>query len=104
MQRLRILLLGKGCDVLVQNPSVELEADENRELSAAEIAEHLQRQNFIKEDMIVSQDVTSDKEVPVTEEQKAHFQTLEDIEAVTNMPTQEEIAEKSKSNSFQVIF
>ena len=54
--------------------------------------------------MIVSQDVTSDKEVPVTEEQKAHFQTLEDIEAVTNMPTQEEIAEKSKSNSFQVIF
>ena len=103
MQRLRILLLGQSCQVVVQNPSVELEPDEDREISPAEIAEHLARQKFLDDDVIVSQDVTSDTALPVTEEQIAHFQTLEDIEAVTKMPTQEEIDEKSKSNSFQVI-
>ena len=103
MQRLRILLLGQSCQVVVQNPSVELEPDEDREISPAEIAEHLARQKFLDDDTIVSQDVTSDTVLPVNDEQIAHLQTLEDIEAVTTMPTQEEIDEKSKSNSFQVI-
>ena len=59
MQRLRVLLLGKGDQVLVQNPSVEFEP-ENSEISPGEAAEHLERQRTLEEEAIVSQDVTSD--------------------------------------------
>ena len=100
MQRLRILMLGQSCQVIVKNPSVELEPSENREISPAEIAEHLERQNFIESDVIVSQDVTSDKELQVSEEQKAHLEGLIEMDALNI--SQDEINEKMKSNSYQV--
>ena len=93
-------MLGQSCQVIVKNPSVELEPSENREISPAEIAEHLERQNFIESDVIVSQDVTSDKELPVSEEQKAHLEGLIEMDALNI--SQDEINEKMKSNSYQV--
>ena len=93
-------MLGQSCQVIVKNPSVELEPSENREISPAEIAEHLERQNFIESDVIVSQDVTSDKELQVSEEQKAHLEGLIEMDALNI--SQDEINEKMKSNSYQV--
>ena len=59
MQRLRIFLLGKGGDILVQNPSVQLEMDEERDISPAEIVEHLERAKFLEQEIVVSKHVTS---------------------------------------------
>lgn len=99
MQRLRVLLLGKGEFIDVQNPSVQLEPRDS-EYSPAEAAEHLERQKLIEEDVIVSQDVTSEIILGANEDVTAHLEVLEDLETI--YLTQKEIDEKIKSNSFQV--
>ena len=99
MQRLRVLLLGKGDFIDVQNPSVELEPGDS-DFSPAEAAEHLERQKSIEEEVIVSQDVTSDCILGANEDLTAHLEVLEDLETI--YLTQKDIDEKLKSNSFQV--
>ena len=98
MQRLRVLLLGKGDVIEVQNPSVELEP-ENSDISPGEAAELLERQRSIEEEVIVSKDITSDIDT-VDEDQTAHLESLHELDVI--YMTQKEIDEKMNSNSFQV--
>ena len=98
MQRLRVLLLGKGDVIQVQNPSVELEP-ENSDISPGEAAELLERQKSIEEEVIVSKDITSDMDT-VDDDKIAHQETLEELDVI--WMTQKEIDEKVNSNSFQV--
>ena len=100
MQRLRIFLLGKGGDILVKNPSVELEIDEERDISPAEIVEHLNRAKFVEQEKVVSQDVTSHLTLDISEDETAILESQSYLEKVTL--TQQEIDEKINSNSFQV--
>ena len=98
MQRLRVLLLGKGDLVEVQNPSVQLEP-ESSDISPGEAAELLERQRSIEEEVIVSKDITSDVDT-VDDDQIAHQESLEELDII--YMTQKEIDEKMNSNSFQV--
>ena len=98
MQRLRVLLLGKGDVIQVQNPSVELEP-ENSDISPGEAAELLERQKSIEEEVIVSKDITSDMDT-VDDDKIAHQESLEELDVI--WMTQKEIDEKVNSNSFQV--
>ena len=100
MQRLRIFLLGKGGDILVKNPSVELEIDEERDISPAEIVEHLERARFLEQETVVSKDVTSHLTLSA-EDQNALLESQNYLATVAL--TQKEIDEKLNSNSFQVI-
>ena len=100
MQRLRILLLGKGGQILVENPSVELEPEEDREVLPAEAVEHLSRQTFLEEELVISKDITSHLDLPISEDQAAHTEYLQDME--TLYLTQKDIDEKLNSSSFQV--
>ena len=100
MQRLRIFLLGKGGDILVQNPSVQLEIDEERDISPAEIVEHLERAKFLDQETVVSKDVTSHLTLN-EDDQNALLESQNYLATVTL--TQNEIDEKINSNSFQVI-
>ena len=63
MQRLRVLLLGKGDLIEVQNPSVQLEP-ERSDISPGEAADLLERQKSIEEEVIVSKDITSEPLTP----------------------------------------
>ena len=98
MQRLRVLLLGKGDLIEVQNPSVQLEP-ENSDISTGEAAELLERQRSIEEEIIVSKDITSDIDT-VDEAKTAHLESLQELDVI--YMTQKEIDEKMNSNSFQV--
>ena len=98
MQRLRVLLLGKGDLIEVQNPSVQLEP-ENSDISTGEAAELLERQRSIEEEIIVSKDITSDIDT-VDEAKTAHLESLQELDVI--YMTQREIDEKMSSNSFQV--
>ena len=98
MQRLRVLLLGKGDVIEVQNPSVELEP-QNSDISPGEAAELLERQRSIEEEVIVSKHVSSDIDT-VDEDRTAHLESLQELDVI--YMTQKEIDEKMNSNSFQV--
>ena len=98
MQRLRVLLLGKGDVIEVQNPSVELE-HENSDILPGEAAELLERQRSIEEEVIVSKDITSDIDT-IDEDKTAHLESLQELDVI--YMTQKEIDEKMNSNSFQV--
>ena len=99
MQRLRIFLLGKGGDILVKNPSVELEIDEERDISPAEVVEHLNRAKYLEQEKVVSQDITSHLTL-TSEDETAILESQSYLDKVTL--TQQEIDEKINSNSFQV--
>ena len=98
MQRLRVLLLGKGDFIDVQNPSVQLEP-ENSDISPGEAAELLERQKSIEEEVIVSKNITSDIDT-IDEDKTAHLESLQELDVI--YMTQKEIDEKMNSNSFQV--
>ena len=98
MQRLRVLLLGKGDFIDVQNPSVQLEP-ESSDISPGEAADLLERQKSIEEEVIVSKDITSDIDT-IDENQTAHLESLQELDVI--YMTQKEIDEKMNSNSFQV--
>ena len=98
MQRLRVLLLGKGNLLEVQNPSVQLEP-ENSDISPGEAAELLERQKSIEEEVIVSKNITSDIDT-IDEDKTAHLESLQELDVI--YMTQKEIDEKMNSNSFQV--
>ena len=98
MQRLRVLLLGKGDFIDVQNPSVQLEP-ESSDISPGEAADLLERQKSIEEEVIVSKDITSDIDT-IDENQTAHLESLQELDVI--YMTQREIDEKMSSNSFQV--
>ena len=98
MQRLRVLLLGKGDVIEVQNPSVQLEP-ENSDISPGEAAELLERQKSIEEEVIVSKNITSDIDT-IDEDKTAHLESLQELDVI--YMTQKEIDEKMNSNSFQV--
>ena len=100
MQRLRVLLLGKGEFIEVQNPSVQLEPRDS-DFSPAEAAEHLERQKSIEEDVIVSQDVTSEIILGANEDVTAHLEVLEDLETI--YLTQKEIDEKLENSTLVAV-
>lgn len=100
MQRLRIFLLGKGGDILVQNPSVQLEMDEERDISPAEIVEHLERAKFLEQETVVSKHVTS--HLTLNSDDQTALLESQNYLATVDL-TQKEIDEKINSNSFQVI-
>ena len=85
---------------MVENPSVELEPEEDREVSPAEAVEHLSRQTFLEEELVISKDITSHLDLPISEDQLAHTEHLQDME--TLYLTQKDIDEKLNSSSFQV--
>jgi hypothetical protein len=99
MQRLRVLLLGKGDLIEVQNPSVQLEPESSSDISPGEAAELLERQKSIEEEVIVSKNITSDIDT-IDEDQTAHLESLHELDVI--YMTQKEIDEKMNSNSFQV--
>ena len=100
MQRLRVLLLGKGGKIIVENPSVQLEPEEEREVSQEETIEFLEREKFMEEEAVISQDITSHLTLPSSDDQISHMQMLEDLNSLGL--AQQEIAAKIKSNAFQV--
>ena len=100
MQRLRVLLLGKGGKIIVENPSVQLEPEEDREVSGEETVEFLEREKFMEEEAVISQDITSHLNLHSSDDQISHMQMLEDLNSLGL--AQQEIAAKIKSNSFQV--
>ena len=87
---------------MVQNPSVELEPNEGQHISATDSVEMLEREKFLEEEAIVSQDITSHLSLPISEEHSLHLESLRDMDQI--YMTQKEIDEKLLSNSFQVSF
>ena len=83
MQRLRVLLLGKGGKIIVENPSVQLEPEEDREVSVEETVEFLEREKFMEEEGVISQDITSHLTLPSSDDQISHTQMLKDLKATS---------------------
>ena len=103
MQRMRILLLGKGSNILINKPAVEIEDDE----TDAEACkwEHAARDVNEMEISIVTKRATDDDDV-VTEVTMDLGDDLSDLEYVeANMETDKEISDTKKmSCSYQVKF
>ena len=94
LQRMRLMLLGKHANDLINNPSVRLESNDEHNEEFEQVRQRLALENDV---YLASQKVTSDATVTTIEIDAGH----EDIHV--EPPTAQELYDKKISCSYQVI-